>query len=215
MLRPPSEPALDAMQAALAGRTPVAFDAQLEREVLRALAMAREFKLSPIIVGGQEADLAAADLKAANAKVILSLNYPSRSRALAPEADEPIRQLRYRARVPRTAGELSKAGVPFAFASDGLTNEADFLRNAARAVHEGLDADAAVRALTIEAAKIAGAADRTGSLEKGKIANVIVTDGDLFGERTRVRHVFVDGRPVTLDVADTAPAGRGRGRGQR
>jgi len=213
MLRPPSEPALTAMQAALAGRTPVAFEAQLEREVLRALAMAKEFKLFPIIVGGDEADLAAADLKAAGAKVILSLNYPSRSRALAPDADEPIRQLRLRAHAPKAAGELARAGVPFAFASNGLTSEADFLRNAARAVHEGLDAEAAIRALTIDAARIAGAADRTGSLEKGKIANVVVTDGDLFGERTRIRHVFVDGRPVNLDAGDATPAGRGRGRG--
>jgi imidazolonepropionase-like amidohydrolase len=211
MLRPPVDPALDALQPALAGRLPVAFDAELEREVLRALAMAKEFKLSPIIVGGHEADLAAADLKAANASVIVSLNYPTRSRALAPDGDEPVRQMRLRAHAPKTAAGLAKAGVPFAFASEGLSNEAEFLRNAARAVREGLDSEAAVRALTIDAARIAGAADRTGSLEKGKIANVIVTDGDLFGDRTKMRYVFVDGRPVDLEPAD-APGGRGRGR---
>jgi imidazolonepropionase-like amidohydrolase len=89
----------------------------------------------------------------------------------------------------------------------------DFVRNAARAVKEGLAADAAVRALTINAARIAGAGDRLGSLEKGKIANVIVTDGDLFEDRTRVVHIFVDGRKV--EPEPTAPTGgRGRGRGQ-
>ena len=56
------------------------------------------------------------------------------------------------------------------------------MKNAARAVQEGLPEDAAIRALTLDAAKIAGAADRLGSLEKGKIANVIVTTGDLFNE---------------------------------
>jgi imidazolonepropionase-like amidohydrolase len=85
------------------------------------------------------------------------------------------------------------------------------VRNAARAVKEGLPADAAVRALTISAARIAGAGDRLGSLEKGKIANVIVTDGDLFEERTRVVHIFVDGRKVEPEAP--APTGRGRGRG--
>ncbi len=86
------------------------------------------------------------------------------------------------------------------------------MRNAARAVKDGLTPDAAVRALTINAARIAGAADRLGSLEKGKIANVIVTDGDLFEDRTRVVHVFVDGRKV--EPEQPAPAGgRGRGRG--
>jgi imidazolonepropionase-like amidohydrolase len=211
--RPAFDPSLDAMQPALAGRMPVAFEAGLQREIVRALDMAREFKLSPIVTGGVEADLAAAELKAANAKVLFSLNYPARSRALAPDADEPARELRLRAHAPKAPGELARNGVPFAFSGAGLAAPADFLKNAARAVKEGLTEDAALRALTLDAAKIAGAGDRLGSLEKGKIANVIVTDGDLFNERTRIRHVFVDGRLVNIDATE-APAGRGgRGRG--
>ena len=214
LARPPYDPALDAMQPALAGREPVAFEAGLEREIIRALDMAKEFKLSPIITGGIEADLAAADLKAAGARVILSLNYPTRSRALPPDADEAARELRLRAHASKAPGGLAKAGVPFAFSGAGLAAPADFVKNAARAVRDGLPEEAAVRALTLDAAKIAGAADRLGSLEKGKIANVIVTSGDLFNEATRIRYVFVDGRMVNIDTAD-APAGRGgRGRGR-
>ena len=78
-------------------------------------------------------------------------------------------------------------------------------------MREGLPADAALRALTINAAKIAGASERVGSLEKGKIANVLVTEGDLFDEKMRVRHVFVDGRMVNIE--DTPQGGGGRGRG--
>ncbi len=130
----------------------------------------------------------------------------------APDADEPIRELRARAQASKTPGSLEKAGVLFAFSSGGIQQPRDFVRNAARAVKDGLSPDAAVRALTINAARIAGAADRLGSLEKGKIANVIVTDGDLFEDRTRVVHVFVDGRKV--EPEPPAPAGgRGRGRG--
>ena len=105
-----------------------------------------------------------------------------------------MRELRARAQRRRRAGALDKAGVLFAFASAGLREPRDFVRNAARAVKDGLSPDAAVRALTINAATIAGAGDRLGSLEKGKIANVIVTEGDLFDEKTRIVHVFVDGR---------------------
>jgi imidazolonepropionase-like amidohydrolase len=102
--------------------------------------------------------------------------------------------------------------VTFAFASAGLREQRDFVRNAARAVKEGLAPDAAVRALTLDAARIAGAGARVGSLEHGKIANVIVTDGDLFEEKTRIRHVFVDGRAV--DIEERLPEGRrGAGRG--
>jgi imidazolonepropionase-like amidohydrolase len=78
-------------------------------------------------------------------------------------------------------------------------------------VKDGLPADAAVRALTINAARIAGAGDRLGSIERGKIANVIVTDGDLFEEKTRIRHVFVDGRAITIE--EPQPEGRRGGRG--
>jgi imidazolonepropionase-like amidohydrolase len=209
--RPNYDPALDALQPALAGRLPVAFQADASREILRALAMAQEFKLDPVITGGREADDVTAELKARNARVILSLNYPTRSRMLAPDADEPLRELRARSQAPKVPAALEKAGVPYAFASAGLREQRDFVRNAARTVKEGLPADAAVRALTINAARIAGAAERLGSIEKGKIANVIVTDGDLFEEKTRIRHVFVDGRAVTVE--EPQPERRGGGRG--
>jgi imidazolonepropionase-like amidohydrolase len=211
--RPAFDPALAAMQPALAGRLPVAFEAGLQREILRALDMAKEFKLSPIITGGIEADLAAAELKAANAKVIVNVNYPARSRALAPDADEPVREMRLRAHAPKTAAGLATAGVPFAFSGAGLAQPADFLRNVARAVREGLPEEAAIRALTLEAARIAGAADRVGSLEKGKIANLVVTSGDLFNEATRIRHVFVDGRIVNIEASEATTGRGGRGRG--
>lgn len=200
--RPNYDPSLDALQPALAGRLPVAFEADQAREILRALDMAQEFKLDPVITGGREADQVAGDLKSRNARVIYSLDFPARPRSLAADADEPLRQLRTRAQAPKVPSALEKAGVPFAFASAGLREPRDFVRNAARAVKEGLPSDAAVRALTINAARIAGAGDRVGSLERGKIANVILTDGDLFDEKTRIRHVFVDGRELAVEPPD-------------
>jgi imidazolonepropionase-like amidohydrolase len=197
--RPAYDPTLDALQPALRGRVPVAFQANLSREILRALDISQEFKLDPVITGGREADAVAGDLKTHRARVIFSLNYPERAAALAPDADEPVRELRARANAPKVPAALAKAGVPFAFASAGLREPRNFIRHAARAVKEGLPVDAAVRALTIDAARIAGVGERMGSLEKGKIANVIVADGDLFDEKTRVRHVFVDGRSVNID----------------
>ena len=97
---------------------PVAFEADTTREILRALKMAAEFKLDPIVTGA--ADQVAADLKARNARVILSLNYPTRPRTLAPDADESVRALRDRSAAPKTAAALEKAGILFAFESDGL-----------------------------------------------------------------------------------------------
>ena len=195
----PHSAALEAMQPALAGRLPVAFRATTSREILRSLDMAKAFKLDPIITAARQVEDITADLKAANARVIYSLNFPTRRASLAPDADEPLSVLRDRANAPKGPATLDKAGVLFAFESGGLSDPKDFLKNAQKTVANGLSKDAAIKALTINAATIAGAADRVGSLDKGKIANVIVTEGDLFDEKTKITHVFVNGRPVRLN----------------
>jgi imidazolonepropionase-like amidohydrolase len=199
--RPAFDPALEALGAVVDARVPVAFGAGENREIRRVLKMAAEFKLDPIVTGGLEADQVLAEIEAAGARVIYSLNYPVRPKTLAPDADEALRVLRQRAAAPKVPAALEKAGVAFAFQSAGLKDPKDFVKNAAKAVKEGLAADAAIRAMTINAARIAGAADRLGSLEKGKIANLVVTDGDLFAESTKVKHVFVDGRMVRIEEA--------------
>lgn len=225
--RPEFDPALDALAPALDRRMPVSFEAGELRQILRALAMAKEFNLDPIVTGGIEADDAAADLKAANAKVILTLasgnpQVPSTSSGQAPSTgsgqrgrgDTPIRVTRMQQKAPKVPAALEKAGIPYAFASEGLQAPADFLRGVARAVKDGgLTPDQALKALTVNAAKIAGASDRLGTLAKGKIANVIVVEGELFGDQPRIRRVFVDGRPVNIDVPPAQPAGGRRGAG--
>jgi imidazolonepropionase-like amidohydrolase len=204
------DPALEAMRPAVDGKMPVAFEANEARQILRALKLAKELKLEPIVTGARHADEVAADLKAQNVRVIYSLNYPQRPRALAPDADEPMTALRDRAGAPKTPGGLAKAGVTFAFSTAGLTDPKDFIKNAAKAVKAGLAEDAAIRALTMSAATMAGVGDRLGSIEKGKAANLVVTDGNLFDEKTKITRVFVEGRSIALEAA---PAGRGRGRG--
>jgi imidazolonepropionase-like amidohydrolase len=194
----PYSAALAAMQPALVAGMPVAFRAATAPEILRALDMASSFKLDPIITSAREVEAVTAEIKAANARVIYSLNFPSRPESLAPDADEPLSVLKARANAPKGPMALEKAGVVFAFESSGLSDPKDFLKNAQKTVAGGLSPDAAIRALTVNGATLAGAADRLGSLERGKIANVIVTDGDLFAEKTTIKHVFVNGRLIRV-----------------
>jgi imidazolonepropionase-like amidohydrolase len=208
------DPALEAMQPAVDRRMPVAFEANEGRQILRALKLAKDLKLDPIVTGARHAEEVTADLKSQSVRVIYSLNYPTRPRTLAADADEPISALRDRANAPKVPAALAKAGVTFAFASSGLADPKDFVKNAAKAVKAGLSEDEGIRAMTINAATIAGVADRLGSIEKGKAANLVVTDGNLFDDKTKITRVFVDGRPVALE-APAAPAGRGRGRGDK
>ena len=195
----PYAPDLEAMGPAVAGQLPVAFRAASAVEIRRALGMAKEFKLDPIITAAREVEEVAADLKAAGARIVYSLNFPVRRPSLAPDADEPLRVLRDRAHAPKGPAALDKAGILFAFESNGLSEPKDFLKNAQKTVAAGLSKDAALKALTLNAATLAGAADRLGSLERGKIANLIVTEGDLFDEKTTIKHVFVNGRAVRLN----------------
>jgi imidazolonepropionase-like amidohydrolase len=215
------EPALDALAPALERKVPVAFEATEEREILRALAFAKEFNLDPVIVGGAEAGNVIEDLKAAKARVIVTTNFQAlgggggRGGRGGGETDTPIRITRMRQAAAKVPAALEKASIPFAFTAGGLQNPSDFVRNVARMVKEGgLAEDTALKALTVNAAKFAGAGDRLGTLEKGRMANVIVTEGNLF-DTPRIRHVFVAGWPVDIDLPAQNPGGRGgRGGGQ-
>ena len=220
--RPVVDPALDALVPVLARELPAAFDASEAREIDRALAIAAQFNLDPIVVGALGAGERTAELSKAKARVIFSLNLPGQGGrggaaggggggGRGGGGGQSLRALQEQQNAPKVPAALATAGIPFAFTSSGQT-AGDFVRTAGRVVKEGgLAPDVALRALTIEAARMARASDRTGSIEKGKIGNVIVVEGDLF-DGGRIRHVFIDGNPVTLEAPP--PQGQtGRGRG--
>jgi imidazolonepropionase-like amidohydrolase len=215
--RPDLDRSLAALIPVIEGKMPVVMYANTEREILRALDLAAEFKLHAIIGGGAEAASVADRLHERDVPVLLSLNLPKRTTAAAPEADpESLRTLRGRVEAQKTAGKLVAAHVRFAFESGGMTNINDFLANATKAIENGLSHDDALRALTLRPAEIFGVADRLGSIEPGKIANLTVTRGDIFERGTRVTNVFIDGRPVELRPASpAAPAPGGGGGGPR
>lgn len=195
MHRPAADKSLDALLPILNRQMPMVFNANTEIEIIRALDMAKEFNINAIIAGGQEADKVASRLKTQNVPVLLSLNFPKRTAAASPEADpESLDILRRRADAPKVAGRLQQAGVKFAFQSGGMTSINDFLTNAAKSVENGLPKEQAIRAMTLSAAEILGVADRLGSIEKGKIANLTVMRGDVFAKDKAITHVFVDGK---------------------
>jgi imidazolonepropionase-like amidohydrolase len=208
--RPDLDRSLAALIPVIDGQMPVVMNANTEREIERALDLAREFKLRAIIAGGTEAAAVANRLHEQDVPVLLSLNFPKRTTAASPEADpEPMRVLRGRVEAQKAAARLAAAHVSFAFESGSMTNINDYLSNAAKAIENGLSREEALRALTIRPAEIFGVADRLGSIEAGKIANLTVTKGDLFDSTRRITNVFIDGRPVELRAAaPAAPAGR-------
>jgi imidazolonepropionase-like amidohydrolase len=196
MKRPDADASLEALFPVINREMPIVFNANREVEIVRALDFAKEFNLRAIIAGGQEAWKVTDRLKSQDVAVLLSLNFPKRTTSASADADlESMDLLRFRAETPKTAARLHQAGVKFAFQSGGATALTDFFANAGKSVENGLSREAAIRAMTLGAAEILGVADRLGSIENGKIANLTVVRGDLFGKDRFVSNVFVDGRP--------------------
>src|SRR5215468_5357613 len=219
MQRPEADKSLTALQPVINGEMPVAFTANSEREIRRAIGLGEEFNLKFMIAGGLQSYQVADVLKQKNVTVLLSLNYPQRPANLEDPESEPLRVLRDRATAPTSAAALSKAGVRFAFQSGYLGRPTDYIANAAKAVEAGLPKEEAIKAMTIYPAEIFGVSEQLGSIEKGKIANIVVTSGDIFDRRSQVKYVFVDGKSYEIKPpAPTlaGPGGRfGGGRGAR
>lgn len=179
---------LEAMLPALDGKLPVLVFAYRKRAIRDALAFAEKEKIRIILCGAMEAWEAAAEIKAKNTPVILT---PTLSLPL--EEDDPYDK-------PYAApGELHKAGVKFAFGSFGNQFARNLPYQASMAAAFGLPRQEALKAVTLNAAEIWGVGDKLGSIEKGKAADLIVTDGDPLETRTQVLREFIAGKPVDLD----------------
>jgi hypothetical protein len=178
-------------------------------EVERMLNFSAELKQPTILYGMREGfDARSTDhLKGAKTPVLVSLKWPEATRDRDPDEPETYRTLELREKAPSTPAALKKAGIPFALYTDGLDQSRDIQRAVKKAMDSGLSREDAIRALTLSPAEMFGVADRLGSIEKGKIANLVVTRGDLFEDRTRVEMVFIDGKKHM--PAPEATGGRG------
>ena len=209
--RPVVARALVALRPVVSGTLPLVVHADSAQGILRALTFAREFNIRPLIEGGTEAYRVIPELKAARATVLLSIALPT-APLTAPGDESPstLQGLRHRALAPGSASALQKAGVPFAFTTSGLgaNNWASNLRRIAQA---GLTDEQIWAAWTATPARLFAVDRQLGTVETGKIANLLVTDGGTpWAQRTRTRYIFVDGQPVTLDTPGAAPTAGGR-----
>ncbi len=162
-------------------------------QLRRAIELIDRWQVNGAIYGGQMAYEVAPEIAAKKLPVLVDLKWPEAEKDADPEAKPSLRTLRFRDRAPSSPAELAKAGVKFALYSGGITPPKDILKAAKKSIDAGLAPDAALRALTLSPAEIFGVADRLGSIDTGKMANLVVADGDLFDEKTKIKMVFVDG----------------------
>jgi imidazolonepropionase-like amidohydrolase len=210
-LPPETSAALEALESAAQGGQPVIFETRSEEEYLRSRTLSEEFGLTAWYRGsGQEYRIIDV-LRESDAPLFVPLDFPD-----APDVDDPesaldasLAELRHWYLAPTSPGQLAEAGVDFAITTDGLTSVGDFLPNLRTAVARGLPADDALAALTTTPARWLGIEGTHGTIAEGKVANLVVSAGEVFTQEAEIRDVWVHGvaygvtRPAQIDPRGT------------
>jgi imidazolonepropionase-like amidohydrolase len=181
---------LEALQPVLRGELPVLALANRRSDIENALRLAREFKLRLVVWGGAEAWQSAAELAAARVPVVIEplTDIPTFD-ALGPRLDN--------------ATLLRAAGVTTVLAQHDMAHFRDLRQAAGNAVRNGLSWDDALRAVTLTPAEVFGVQDRYGSVDPGKVANLVVWSGDPLDFSSTAEHVFIRGREVPAETRQT------------
>ncbi len=189
---PETNPSLAALASAVKGAAPVVFETRDGLDIFRAADIAREFGLDAwYVCAGQEYRRLDA-VKALDGRLIVPVNFPG-----APDVttnETTLRELRHWDAAPENPARLAKAGVEFALTSAFLDDSGDFLANVRTAVKRGLPKETALAALTTTPARWLGAARTLGAVEAGTVANLVVADGSVFEDGTKIMETWVAGK---------------------
>jgi imidazolonepropionase-like amidohydrolase len=184
---------LEAMAPFIRGEKPVIFTAERERDIRSVAKFVGEMKLKGIIVGGQEAWKAADDLKKNNIAVVFTNIYN------LPVRDDDAYDLLFEA-----PSKMQAAGIRYCISTgEGGAEVRDLPYHAGLASAYGLSKEDALKAVTLYPAQILGLGDKLGTIEVGKVANIVVTDGDILEPRTNIKQMFIAGRLIPLTSRHT------------
>jgi imidazolonepropionase-like amidohydrolase len=191
--RPEHNVVLEPLVPYVRGEAPVIFRADREAEIRGALKFAEDMKLKPVILGANDAWKVASLLKEKNVPVILTGIYSL-----------PVREDDAYDTLYENAAKLQEVGVRYCISTGDAGPEVrNLAQYAGMAAAFGLSKADALKSVTLYPAQIMNVADRLGSIEVGKMANLVVTDGDLLEIRSHIRYLFIDGRPVVLTSRHT------------
>jgi imidazolonepropionase-like amidohydrolase len=184
---------MEAMIPYVRGEKPIIFTAERERDIRGVVKFVEETKVKGIIIGGQEAWKVADGLKKNNIAVIYTNMF-----SLPVQDDDAYDYL------SEAPAKMHQSGVKFAISTgDNGANVRDLPYQAGLAGAFGLSKDEALKSVTLYPAQILGVADKLGSIEVGKTANIVVADGDILEARTNIKYVFINGRLLPLTSRHT------------
>ncbi len=180
-------------------------------ETLRAGSLIEEFGLRAVIVGSGEEYRRPQSIAALGVPLLVPLDFPEPP-TVSDEDDLTVdlEELRHWDNAPENPHILLGNGVSVALTTHGMADPKKALANVAIAIERGLAPDAALAALTTTPAGLLGIADRVGSLEPGKNANLVIVEGEIFAKKPEIREVWIDGRRYEAKKskpAEIEPAG--------
>lgn len=198
VMRGISRPAFSGKLAELSdyasGKKPVVFLCRNQNDIRRALDLAAELKLDYFICDmGNEAFRVIPELKKAKARVFLPLDFKVPSTSIHAQKGRDVRNGAEEELYPKNPAEVAEAGIPFTFTSFGTDDPGSFVEGIQKAIEHGLPQEKALDALTVTAADFLGLKKALGTVEPGKMANLILVEGEIFDKEAKIRQVFADG----------------------
>lgn len=211
--RPATDRVLETFYPVIDQKLPVLFRGERVLEIQRVLALKNDLKFSLQLGDVKEGWPIVNKIKSSGAKVFISLDLPEEVKKDDKKKDKPDaerealekRKADMVAKATAQAAEFQKAGVPFGF-SAATVKTSNIPAHLRRMIAAGLSEDAALAALTTAPAQLLGLSDRLGSVDPGKMANLVISDKPYFNEKARVRYVMVDGELFKLENKDAKKA---------
>ena len=205
--KPETNSALEALSQHVHAGKLVMFDALNEQYAMRADSFGKEFGLNVVLKGsGQEYQLLDKIAKL-NRTIVVPVNFPKPPNVATADAalDTELEELTHWELAPENPGRLAKAGVKIVITSSGLSDPSEMLPQIRKAIARGLDKTVAMQSITTSPASLLGIENECGSIKPGAWANLVVTNGDLWDEKTKIEEVWVRGqRPAGAYKVETA-----------
>jgi hypothetical protein len=202
LARPGHDANLEFLADYAAARKPVIFLCRNQHDIRRSLALAAEYKLAYVIADlGGEAFEVIPELKTAKARVLCTVAFKTPGSSVFAQRGKAERERAQKEIYPKNPARLAEAGIPFAFSSLGTDEPKTFTEGIQKAIEAGLPKEKAIAALTTTPAAFFGLDRALGTIEPGKIANLVITEGELLAKEAKVRYVFADGTRFELKEA--------------
>lgn len=193
--RPFYDQKLEILKSFIVEKKPVIFLCRNQHDILRAIKLGEEFQLNYFLCDlGSEAFRVLGDIKNSHARLILTAGYKAPptsiySRLGREEKDKAEKEI-----YPKNPAKVAEAGIPFAFSSFETDDPSKFIEGVRKAIENGLPEETALKALTVIPANFLNLSKALGTIEPGKIANLVLVEGSIFSKDSRIKYVFVDGK---------------------